>query len=104
MINWIYAGYGVYEDFYYHPDAVLVALFLLVFVVIFSTFQKMKFLGRDSKGINIAISLIISLFFMYYSIGLYAWLKVYNSILVITVLAAVGIFFLIFLKFIRKQF
>ncbi len=49
-----------------NPEVLVVAIGVLLFVVAFSVFQKVKIFGREGRGISLLVSLIIAVIGTWY--------------------------------------
>ena len=49
-----------------NPEVLVVVVGALLFVAVFSVFQKMKMFGREGKGIRVLVSVIIAIIGAWY--------------------------------------
>ncbi len=91
------------ESMFYNPDVVLIALFLLFFLVIFSVLTRKGMLG-GSRGTALIISLAISGIAVYYINNAYYWLLSFNILLGLIVVVIAFFIIWAFIKFSRRTF
>ena len=91
-----------FEDFYSNPSVVLIAFFLIFFILIFTALSKTIF--RDSRKSSAIVALIISLISVYYFRDLSGWIGSFNLILTLVVILILLIIVIPFFKFAKKQF
>jgi Na+/H+ antiporter NhaD/arsenite permease-like protein len=91
------------EDAYTNPNIVLLALILLIFIVIFTVLTRFGF-GKNNRGIVAIIAAVISLFLAYRYKEMAFEFFVLNTTLTLVVVAVAVVFFIILLRFTRRQF
>ena len=86
MVNYNFWG-STFEDFYYSPNTVIIAFFLLVFLFVFSALMKTR-LG-ENKGVVVVVTLIIDLIFVLRFRELILGLFTFNVLLIVLVAAVI---------------
>lgn len=93
------------EDLYYNSDAVIVAFFFLIFVLIYFVLLKSKAFKPHQKGIVVVIALVISLFFVFSAKDkLGFWFQSFNFFLWGAIIVVALVLFRAFYRFFRGQY
>ena len=95
------ARFGEFGEMYYNERIVLLAFFLLVFILIFSILIRTR-LG-ENRGIAVVITVCISGIFVYSFRNLIYWIAGFNILLIIAVIAIIIILAIPFFRYLRRQ-
>jgi len=91
-----------FEDFYQSPLVVLIAFFLLIFAIVFSSLKKTR-LGENTPSITV-ISLIISAIAVYSIKNYTHWLASFNLLLILAVFLLFFVVINPFFRFLKRIF
>ena len=95
------ARFGEFGEIYYNEGIVLLAFFLLVFILIFSILVRTR-LG-ENRGIAVVITICVSGIFVYYFRNLIYWIAGFNILLIIAMVAIIIALAIPFFRYLRRQ-